>query len=43
MISQRICVHELELNRISYLLFRGSKLIGFERFFDLDLITVDKL
>ena len=42
-ISQRICVQELELNLISYLLFRGSKIIGFERFFDLDLITVDKL
>ena len=42
-ISQRICVQELELNLTSYLLFRGSELIGFERFFDLDLITVDKL
>ena len=30
-ISQRICVQELELNLISYLLFCGSKLIGFER------------
>ena len=30
-ISQRICVQELELNLISYLLFRGSELIGFER------------
>ena len=42
-ISQRICVKELELNLTSYLLFRGSKLTGFERFFDLDLITMDKL
>ena len=42
-ISQRICVQELELNLTSYLLFRGSELIGFERFFDLGLITVDKL
>ena len=42
-ISQRICVQELELNLTSYLLFRGSKRIGFERFFDLGLITVDKL
>ena len=37
-ISQRICVKELELNIISYLLFRGS-----ERLFGLDLITMDKL
>ena len=29
-ISQRICVQELELNLTSYLLFRGSELIGFE-------------
>ena len=42
-ISQRTCVQELELNLISYLLFRGSKLIGFERLFDLDLITGRKL
>ena len=42
-ISRRIRVQELEPNLISYLLFRGSKLIGFERFFDLVLITVDKL